>query len=214
MSLPVLYSFRRCPYAMRARLALIANGLSVELREVALRAKPAAMVAASPKATVPVLILPDGRVIDESLEVMRWAYRERGVSGWLDAQAATLVDTNDGMFKYHLDRYKYCDRYPMDAVDHRAAGTTTLCRLDAWIARRALGEADALSIADFAILPFVRQFAETDRCYFDGLPLHHLQRRLGMFLKSEIFAGAMLRWPPWHAGDPPTVFPAASAIGP
>jgi len=112
----ILYSFRRCPYAMRARMALAVSGRAFELREVKLAAKPAAMIEASPKATVPVLVLPGGRVIDESREIMRWALLRHDPEHWLDGEDEALIDTNDGPFKHHLDRYKYPDRYD-DLVD-------------------------------------------------------------------------------------------------
>lgn len=118
--LPILYSFRRCPYAMRARMALLASGQEVELREIILRAKPQAMLDASPKGTVPVLVLANGQVIAESLEIMRWALAARDPEDWLAGDDAALIAANDGPFKHHLDRYKYPSRYPGDSGDHRA----------------------------------------------------------------------------------------------
>jgi glutathione S-transferase len=208
MTLPILYSFRRCPYAMRARLSLLMRGVAVELREVVLRAKPAAMLEVSPKATVPVLVLPDQRVLDESLDIMRWASAEGGAVDWMSPDDAMLVADTDGAFKHHLDRYKYADRYPADAVDHRAEATRFLQRLDDRLDTRLMLGGDRLSMADIAILPFVRQFAETDRGYFDALPLPALQRRLATFLGSPLFGRAMTRFAPWQDGDAPVVFPA------
>lgn len=210
MTLPILYSFRRCPYAMRARLALIISGVTVELREVALRAKPAAMLRVSPKGTVPVLVLPDHRVIDESLDIMRWAASQNIGDGMalmaLDDDA--LVTVIDGAFKHHLDRYKYADRYPDDPIDHRAEATDLLRLLDARLCRRVASGGEWLALADVAILPFVRQFAEVDRGYFDRLPLVALQRWLADFLASALFERAMVRFAPWRPGDPPILFPA------
>lgn len=208
MTLPILYSFRRCPYAMRARLSLLRGGVAVELREVALRAKPAAMLDVSPKGTVPVLVLPDQRVLDESLDIMRWASAEVCSAEWMSPDDAALVADNDGAFKHHLDRYKYADRYPADAVDHRAEATGFLRRLDSRLGDRPMLGGDRMSMADIAILPFVRQFAETDRGYFDNLPLVGLQRWLATFLDSPLFGRAMTRFVPWQAGDAPVVFPA------
>jgi glutathione S-transferase len=216
MTLPILYSFRRCPYAMRARLSLLMRGVAVELREVVLRAKPAAMLEVSPKATVPVLVLPDQRVLvlpdqrvlDESLDIMRWATAESGAADWMSPDDAMLVADTDGAFKHHLDRYKYADRYPADAVDHRAEATRFLQRLDDRLDTRLMLGGDRLSMADIAILPFVRQFAETDRGYFDALPLPALQRWLATFLGSPLFGRAMTRFAPWQDGDAPVVFPA------
>ena len=208
MTLPILYSFRRCPYAMRARLSLLMRGVAVELREVVLRAKPAAMLEVSPKATVPVLVLPDQRVLDESLDIMRWASAESGAADWMSPDDAMLVADTDGAFKHHLDRYKYADRYPADAVDHRAEATRFLQRLDGGLDRRPMPGGERLSMADIAILPFVRQFAETDRDYFDALPLPALQRWLATFLETPLFDRAMTRFAPWQDGDVPVVFPA------
>ena len=134
MAAPILYSFRRCPYAIRARLALAAAGLrpgvDLELREVALSAKPPELLAASAKGTVPVLVLPDGTVIDQSLAVMHWALQRADPEGWLagdGAASAALVAENDGPFKHHLDRFKYPDRYPEEpSADHRDRKSTRL----------------------------------------------------------------------------------------
>ncbi len=125
-ALPILYSFRRCPYAMRARMALWVAGIVVELREVKLAAKPAELIAASPKATVPVLVLEDGRVIDESLEIMRWALAQNDPESWLAGDEPELIAANDGPFKHHLDRAKYPTRYAADGIDHRAAAGVLL----------------------------------------------------------------------------------------
>ena len=212
MTIPILYSFRRCPYAMRARLSLLSGGGVVEIREVTLRAKPAAMLDVSPKATVPVLVLPDGRVIDESLDIMRWAQSQYGQGdGWMAPDEEALVADNDGAFKHHLDRYKYADRFPEDSIDHRAAATDFLRGLDARLGGRVALGGDRLSIADLAILPFVRQFAETDRRYFDALPLVDLQRWLADFLASALFDRAMTKFAPWQPDAPPVIFPARSS---
>ncbi|RCK49818.1 glutathione S-transferase [Thalassospira xiamenensis] len=213
---PVLYSFRRCPYAMRARMALLASGMDVELREVVLRDKPQSMIDASPKATVPVLILPDGSVIDESLEIMVWALAENDPEKWLEPESGTLEDMlalisqNDGPFKHHLDRYKYFNRYEdADPAEHRRDAEKILNRLDGRLAvgKYLFGSRPAL--ADFAIAPFVRQFANTDRDAFDATPFVHLQRWLDDFLNSRWFETAMVRYDQWHEGDEPVIFKAA-----
>lgn len=205
---PILYSFRRCPYAMRARLALAASGSVCEIREVKLSAKPAALLTASPKATVPVLVLPDGRVIDESLDIMRWALQGRDPDRWLDRADAALIADNDGPFKYHLDRYKYPERHASDPAEHRAAGVELLLPLERRLESHAnLCGAD-MGLTDAAILPFVRQFAATDRSWFDAQPLPRVHAWLARFLDSALFAAAMLRFSPWHAGDEPALFPA------
>ena len=206
-TVPILYSFRRCPYAIRARLAIGASGVTVVLREVVLRDKPAAMIAASPKATVPVLVLPDGLVIDESLAIMRWALARHDPDGWLARDDPALVAVNDGAFKHHLDRYKYADRHPADGIDHRAAATDILRALDARIARHGALVGDRPGLADMAIFPFVRQFAATDRGYFDGLRLPALRGWLDRLAESPFFATVMRRQPAWREGDAPVVFP-------
>ena len=124
-ALPTLYSFRRCPYAMRARMALLASRQPVILREVVLRDKPVALLAASPKGTVPVLVDTDGHVIDESMSIMHWALGRNDPDGWLDGHDAALIADNDAKFKHHLDRYKYPLRYDSDAIAERSA-----CRLE------------------------------------------------------------------------------------
>src|ERR1700712_448985 len=155
---PVLYSFRRCPYAMRARLALMVSGTVCEIREVKLSAKPAELLAASAKATVPVLVLPDGRVIDESLDVMRWALTNRDPEHWLDREDGALIAANDGPFKSHLDRYKYSERHSSNPAEHRSAGAKILSALEERLAGHANLRGTRMGLTDAAILPFVRQF--------------------------------------------------------
>lgn len=204
---PILYSFRRCPYAMRARLALIASGMTCEIREVKLSAKPAEMIAASPKATVPVLVLPGGEVIDESLDIMRWALRGHDSEGWLLHEDSALIAANDGAFKHHLDRYKYPDRHASDPVAHRTAGLTILAELDARLSSSANLCGDAMGLTDAAIMPFVRQFAQTDRAWFDAQPVPCLQSWLARHIASPLFDRAMIRLSPWRPGDAPILFP-------
>lgn len=201
--MPVLYSFRRCPYAMRARMAVLASGVDVELREVVLRAKPDAMLAASPKATVPVLVLNNGRVIDESLDVMRWALAQADPEDWLAGEDVALIADCDATFKHHLDRYKYPERHGSDSVEHRAAGLAWVGGLEARLADRAQLCGDAAGLADIAIFPFVRQFAATDRTWWDTQDLPRVRAWLDGHVGSDLFARAMLRVPPWRAGDAP-----------
>ena len=199
MADPILYSFRRCPYAMRARMALLISGVPFEVREVKLSAKPAEMIAASPKGTVPVLVLPDGAVIDESLLIMRWALGQRDPEHWLNGDDAQLIETNDGAFKYDLDRYKYPDRHATDRLQHRAGGLAWLETLEARLATRAFLCSDTQSLTDAAIMPFVRQFAETDRAWFDAQRLPALQRWLAAQLESALFRQTMTCFPIWQA---------------
>lgn len=196
-ALPTLYSFRRCPYAMRARMAVLASRRAVVLREVALRAKPQALLDASPKGTVPVLVLPDGGVIDQSLDIMLWMLRDNDPEGWLGGQDAALIATNDGPFKHHLDRYKYAGRYGVDPVAHRAEALTLLETLEARLTAAPFLCGSARTLTDVAIFPFVRQFAATDRAWFDAQPLPRLHRWLASHIDSDLFQRAMVRVPPW-----------------
>ena len=207
--MPLLYSFRRCPSAMRARMALLVSGTSVRLREVVLRDKPAEMIAASPKATVPVLVLPDEQVIDESLTIMHWVLERNDPENWLQGNAAesALIAEADGPFKDHLDRYKYPTRYEnVDALEHRAAGLVFLEKLDALLQDSGQLMGAKPTLADHAIFPFVRQFANNDRAWFDALPLPALQQWLSDHLASPLFATTMQKYPQWHSGDDEPLF--------
>ncbi len=207
--LPILYSFRRCPYAMRARMALLVSDTPVRLREVVLRDKPAEMIEVSPKATVPVLVLPDGQVIDESLAIMRWALKRNDPDGWLlDSEAeSALIEEADGPFKDDLDRYKYPTRYEnVDPLDHRAGGLVFLEKLDALLLDSGQLMGAKPTLADHAIFPFVRQFANNDRDWFDQLPLPALQQWLSDHLASALFATTMVKYPQWVSGDAEPVF--------
>ena len=192
----LLYSFRRCPYAMRARLALRYAGVPVRIVEVSLKAKPAEMLALSPKGTVPVLSV-EGEVIDESLAIMQWALARHDPDDWLlqgDPAVLALIAENDQGFKYHLDRYKYAERYPQFPMEHyRAEGETFLQKLAGLLADRAYLLADHPSLADMALAPFVRQFAHVDRDWFASAPYPGLQRWLDAFLQSPLFIGVMAK---------------------
>lgn len=197
---PILYSFRRCPYAMRARMALKASGLFYEHREILLRDKPPSMLAASPKGTVPVVVLPDGEVIDESLDVMRWALAQNDPENWLAPGDSMfdLIAENDGPFKHHLDRYKYANRYEgAVSSEHRSAGLAFLKTLDDRLSGEGQLFGDAVSLADIAIFPFVRQFANTDRDWFDAQDLPQLQGWLAGHLASPRFAAIMEKHEVW-----------------
>lgn len=204
MADPILYSFRRCPYAMRARLALAASHTRYALREVRLADKPAALLAASPKGTVPVLQTAAGTVIDESLAIMRWALAARDPEGWLARDDAALIAANDGMFKHHLDRYKYPDRHGSDPEAHRAEGLRFLRDLEVRLTGADQLGGAARGLTDAAILPFVRQFAAVDRPWFAAQPLPRLQAWLAHHLASDLFAGIMQRANPWSPDAPPS----------
>ncbi|GGD55317.1 glutathione S-transferase [Erythrobacter arachoides] len=203
----VLYSFRRCPYAIRARLALAISQTPCTLREVHLARKPAAMLAVSPKATVPVLVDGDGTVLDESIDIMRWALTRNDPEGWLDRDDAALIAQNDGPFKHDLDRYKYPERHDADAAVHRQRGLAFLVTLDARLSgsRHLCGPNRGMT--DAAIMPFVRQFAGVDKLWFAAQSIPGVQRWLAGHLASPLFATVMTRVAPWTPGDPETAFP-------
>lgn len=206
-SLPILYSFRRCPYAMRARMALWVAGIAVELREVKLAAKPPELSAASPKATVPVLVLSDGTVIDESLAIMRWALARHDPEGWLAGDDAALIAVNDGAFKHHLDRAKYPGRYDeAEGIDHRAEALALLLPLEAQLAATPYLCGATRSLTDTALFPFIRQFAHVDRDWFARKPLPRVQNWLERHMASDLFASIMPKFAPWADGDPPIRF--------
>jgi glutathione S-transferase len=192
-SLPLLFSFRRCPYAMRARLALRISGVAHEVTEVRLREKPAALLAASPKATVPVLVLPMGAVLEESLEIMHWALAQHDPEHWQAGADAALIAENDGAFKFHLDRYKYPNRYDVEPLAHRAAGLAFLAQLEARLASQPNLCGAQRSLTDMAIVPFVRQFARTDAAWFAAQALPHTQHWLATHLASPLFEAIMAR---------------------
>jgi len=201
MTKPILYSFRRCPYAMRARMSLLESGVEVELREVILRDRPEHMMDISPKGTVPVLLLPDGTVIEESLDIMLWSLDE----SWLAGDWKELIDVNDGDFKHHLDRYKYNNRYEnvLSSDEHREHALSILRTYDERLSNQAYLCGDSISLADLALSPFVRQFANTDRGWFDQLPLLHLHDWLIGILEGDLFKSCMVKHKQWQNGQVP-----------
>ena len=202
-TLPLLYSYRRCPYAMRARLAMLQAQRRFQTYEIVMRDKPAEMLALSPKGTVPVLRLPDGTVLEESLDIMRWALEHPDTDGWWRRAQSddnlALLRTNDGDFKRQLDRYKYPDRYPQEAVQRDAARAqaveTLLIPLESrLLSQRYLGGA-APCATDLAIFPFVRQFAAVEPDWFGSQPLPALQAWLAGWLSSPLFEVCMTKQP-------------------
>ncbi|WP_240554935.1 glutathione S-transferase [Oceanicoccus sagamiensis] len=203
--MPILYSFRRCPYAIRARMALLSSKIAVELREIILRDKPASMLEYSPKGTVPVLVLNDNRVIDESREIISWALQHNDPEQLLrtdKTQIKQLIDQNDGDFKASLDRYKYADRYPEKTMlEYRSDGEQFLALLEQRLGQHRFLIDDKPSVADLAIFPFIRQFAHVDKAWFDQSQYNNLQRWLNGFLESAAFERCMQKRPPWKPGD-------------
>jgi len=218
-TLPVLYSFRRCPYAMRARLALQVSGQACELREVLLRDKPAELRQVSSKATVPVLVDVAGTVIDQSLGIMRWALDRQDPGHWLAPAQGSLADMLaliaqiDGDFKFHLDRYKYPGRYPMPdgtalaAEAHRDAVGAMLTTLESRLRNTACLFGARPALADMAILPFVRQFAHVDPAWFAAQAWPHLGAWLSAWEQSPLLASVMHKYPVWQSGTTGVRFP-------
>lgn len=206
-ALPLLYSYRRCPYAMRARLALLQANRRFQTFEIVMRDKPAELLALSPKGTVPVLHLPDGAVLEESLDIMRWALEQPDIGGWW-SRAQTddnlaLLRTNDGDFKRLLDRYKYPDRYPHETAPRETARETArtqavetlLLPLESRLQDQRYLGGQAPCATDLAIFPFVRQFAAVEPDWFANQPLPALQAWLAGWLASRLFEVCMTKQP-------------------
>jgi glutathione S-transferase len=214
-TLPVLYSFRRCPYAMRARLALHASGIAMEHREVVLKNKPVHMLALSPKGTVPVLWLPDaqgtvgGQVLEQSQDIMLWALSQHDPLSWLPASdagrsdALTLIAHNDGPFKRQLDRYKYPNRSGLETgTADRDEAAIWLHTLDARLRAQPFLAGEHFGLADAAVAPFVRQYAHTDPGWFAAQAWPSLIAWLAAFEGSALFAAIMVKHEPWPEPAP------------
>lgn len=209
MSQPILYSFRRCPYAMRARLAVVSAQITVELREIVLRDKAPEFLECSSSKTVPCLKT-DKKVIDESLHIMAWALAQNDPENWLQmpTEGYDLIAQSDGPFKKALDRTKYATRYPECVRDEeRAKASSFIQQLEIQLDKPYLFK-DTPSIADMAILPFIRQFANIDKEWFFAQPWPRVQKWLSCFMESERFLSIMTKYPKWQSGDDVTLFPA------
>ncbi|SDR35555.1 glutathione S-transferase [Pseudovibrio sp. Tun.PSC04-5.I4] len=213
--LPILYSFRRCPYAIRARLGLVASGISVALREIVLRNKPAHMLEISPKGTVPVLQLNDGTVIEESLEIMLWALQHNDPQNWLKPESGSLeemldlIEEIDGEFKRNLDRYKYATRYEeADPDEHYALAINELSKLSERLEKTTYLFGRGPSLADQALFPFIRQFANSDKDRFISQAPKAVQTWLTNRIEQPDFAVVFgTKWKPWSPEDDLVVFP-------
>ena len=209
MSLPTLYSFRRCPYAMRARLALYYAGLQVELREILLKDKPESMLQASPKGTVPVLVLADGTVIEESLDVVYWALGQQDPKGLLAPTQRELIAENDNEFKGWLDRYKYHVGYPEQPPEYyRQQAEVFLGKLEFILSQHDYLAGEKVSVLDICIWPFVRQFAFVDAKWFWQADYPALQKWLQGYLDSEAFTAIMPKFKPWVETQESVIFPS------
>jgi glutathione S-transferase len=201
LDLPILYSFRRCPYAMRARLALLASGIDYEHREVVLRDKPAELLSASPKGTVPVLVLPSGEVIDQSVDIMLWALRQHDPYNWLahEDDALKLIAQCDGDFKFHLDRYKYPNRFAdQNTIDHRAKAAEFAEFVNSDLVYNCYIFNSNTGIYYACCMSFLRQFANTDKVWFKAQTWPHLQAALANFEVSAEFKAIMQNHAPYR----------------
>ncbi|PHR57693.1 MAG: glutathione S-transferase [Robiginitomaculum sp.] len=202
-----LYSFRRCPYAMRARMGLHISGVDYEHREILLRDKPSQMLEVSPKGTVPVLILQDGTVIDESFDIMLWALKQNDPENWLTHTPLDtirpLIETITTDFKHHLDRYKYASRYnegdTRASIDlsHREQACNILQTFEDTLSASPFLMGEKACLADYAIFPFIRQFSNVEREWWDSKPFPYIHAWLENFLASEIFKAIMKKHPIW-----------------
>ncbi|HAU07279.1 MAG TPA: glutathione S-transferase [Gammaproteobacteria bacterium] len=218
MSHPILYSFRRCPYAMRARMAIFSSGMSVLYREVSLKNKPEALLTCSPKGTVPVLVTPQQTIIDESLDIMRWALQHNDPENWSispkqHSLATTLMTYNDGPFKRQLDQYKYADRYPEQPQHYyRQQGEQFLSQLEERLSHHPHLLGEKTTLVDIAIMPFIRQFAHVDHDWFQSSPYPRLQVWLESYLQSALFQSIMSKQAVWQPHDPPLLFPFKASV--
>jgi glutathione S-transferase len=194
-ALALLYSYRRCPYAMRARMALSYAGIAYQLHDISLKDKPAGLLAVSPKGTVPVLVLPDGRVLEQSLDIMHWALQQHDPSCWLDIDrdnSQALISENDGAFKQALDKYKYASRFPEQSAEaYRSQAEVFLRKLEQALQDQPFLSGAHLSLTDVAIFPFIRQFAAVDANWFAQAAYPKLQAWLQARLESSLFLGVM-----------------------
>ena len=205
---PILYSFRRCPYAMRARLALLEANQKVEIREILLKEKPVEFLQASPSSTVPCLLI-DDKIIDESLDIMTWALNKNDPGNFLDMPdlGYNLINENDGPFKLALDKTKYHSRYPDEnPKSNREKASSFIHKLENILEGSFLFGEDP-KLADIAVLPFIRQFALVDKIWFDQQPWQKVVVWLNLFLESKRFTDIQQKYVPWKSGTNSAFFP-------
>ena len=210
MTLPILYSFRRCPYAMRARMVLLHSKIQYEIREIKLSNKPKEMLAISPKGTVPVLILENGDILDESLDVMLWAIEQGNLRNLFNPgkkEILDLIKINDGEFKDAIDRYKYSSLYPeKPMIEYRKMGELFLEKIESYLEKNKFIFGKNISLADLAIFPFIRQFCRVDIDWFNSSLFKKIKEWTLFFEGSENFIDIMRKIKPWTTGDKPTLF--------
>lgn len=218
MSLPILYSLRNCPFAMRARIAIYRSQLPIELREVNLKNKPERMIEASPKATVPTLVLTSNHVIDESLDVMLWALKESdpddlfqsitlGAPAQRQQNILSLINLFDAEFKGHLEQYKCAKRYHETNLEAcRKTCEQYIQNLEERLSSHTFLIDDNESLADIALLPFIRQFAKVERQWYLTSPYPLVKKWLNQYLQSAMFTKVMAKYPLWSEGSEVSMF--------
>lgn len=208
--IPILFSFRRCPYAMRARIAIKLCSLECEIREINLKLKNKEFLELSPKGTVPVLVLPDNKIIEESMDIIHWAisnndpYNLKLKNLEIYNKDMDLISIFDNEFKYHLDRYKYNSRYKgINKEEHKYKARDLLVNLNNSLKEKQWLNGENISISDISILPFIRQYRIADIKWFDEkLELPNINRWLDKFLNSKIFNNVMKKYKIWETTDP------------
>mgnify|MGYP002634248820 CR=1 FL=1 len=211
----ILYSFRRCPYAIRARLALLQSDIRVEIREVKLAQKPAEFIQCSAKATVPVLVKDNAQVLDESLDIMYWALSQNDPENWLDGEVqdltVSLIAENDLSFKEHLDHYKYAQRFPQhEQIVYRQQAEVFLQKLEDLLQKNRYLLTDNITLLDMAIMPFIRQFAGVEPGWFASSDYSRLKEWLEELVSQELFRQVMTKYVFWKAGDEVVYFPSSN----
>lgn len=208
---PILYSFRRCPYAMRARLAIAVSKQQVQLREIILKHKPAALLAISPNKTIPVLQIDELNVLSESLDIMLWALNNNDPQQWITPaldDMLLLIKSNDNEFKSWLDKYKYADRFPEHSEEYyRDQADPFLSQLENRLIEKRYLFADQLTLADMAIFPFIRQFAAVDAKWFEQSPYPRVRDWLVGLIESPLFVASMKKYPTWLDSGKEVTFP-------
>lgn len=207
---PILYSFRRCPYAMRARLAIKVSEIFVEIREIKLKDKPLEFLNLSPKGTVPVLVTTSGKILEESLDIINWALNKNDPKKWLangqlsQNQINQLLDNLENEFKPSLDKYKYTNRFEsVDKNFHRDKNLSFLWYLDDLLKKNKALNCSHLSLIDYAIFPFIRQFRNVDSKWFDSLNFNFLKRWLFELIDSNDFLSIMKKYEKWEPTNTP-----------
>jgi len=212
---PILYSFRRCPYAIRARLAIAISQQKVQLREIELKHKPSELLTISPNKTIPVLLLNNDKtqdsVLTESLDIMVWALSENDPNQWLTRQLRDmldLIDSNDYEFKPWLDKYKYADRFPEHSEEYYRDQTNDfLMHLEDRLTIQNFLFAARPTLADMAIFPFIRQFANVDKTWFEQSHYLHVKKWLTTLINDPLFENCMQKYPTWLASGEDVIFP-------